>query len=319
MLLDRKHVRHLKRVDVGYAVKISRSQSVSLFVTLGIIAVSIGSFVFYYRTNTDLAPDSIAGYSYALAGTLFLLLAAFAYGRYKRSRKHGVGKLNAALHWHISFAVIGLTLLLLHSFGNFNLRTGTYALYSMVALVSSGFVGRALDRMMPRLIAGEVRKTLTIDGEDRIEAITHSLQSFALYDTQEIHSFRPVNGDIPVSQDEASEWGGYDDAVLPASWDLAYITLEEMPQEIDRTTTNYRLVPERTSPMVEPGALFPGMQERIAELREVQRALQREKFYRHIIRIWRSFHVILTLLTIAFMLWHLEFAAQLLIPTFFQR
>jgi hypothetical protein len=87
-----------------------------------------------------------------------------------------MGKLNAALNWHIFFAIMGIAFIFMHSFGNFNAKTGTYALYSLIALIISGFVGRALDRIMPWLIAHEVDKILTAEGEDRVECISRNLQ-----------------------------------------------------------------------------------------------------------------------------------------------
>jgi hypothetical protein len=104
---------------------------------------------------------------------------------------------------------------------------------------------------------------------------------------------------------------------LPTSWDLAYISLEETPQEINRDNAQYRFVPDRQSSLAQPGALLPGVQEHISELNTVRKALQREQFYRYIIRFWRMFHVLLTVVFIGLTLWHLEYAAQLLIPTFF--
>ena len=53
-------------------------------------------------------------------------------------------------------------LLFMHSFGNFNPRSGTFALYGMIALVISGFVGRLLDRLMPRLIDATTEKKISL-------------------------------------------------------------------------------------------------------------------------------------------------------------
>src|SRR5579863_3796798 len=118
-----------------------------------------GIFYFWYsHYGSDPTPDSIVGLSLALAGTTFLVLAGISYSLRRRSRRRAMGKLHAALNWHICFAVLALALLFMHSFGNFNLRTGTYALFGMIALVVSGMVGRTLDHIMPRLIAQEVRK-----------------------------------------------------------------------------------------------------------------------------------------------------------------
>jgi hypothetical protein len=108
-----------------------------------------------------------------------------------------------------------------------------------------------------------------------------------------------------------------DGTALPTSWDLAYISLAETPQEMERDTGHYRFVPDRKSPLAEPSALVPGLQEQMAELQTVQRALQRERFYRAIIRYWRIVHICLALLTIGLTLWHLEFAATIMIPIYF--
>ena len=60
---------------------------------------------------------------------------------------------------------------------------------------------------------------------------------------------------------------------------------------------------------------MPGAQEQIAELRMVERAMQREQFYRYIIRYWRRLHVALALVTIGLTVWHIIYAFQLLLPT----
>jgi hypothetical protein len=106
---------------------------------------------------------------------------------------------------------------------------------------------------------------------------------------------------------------------LYTSWDLAYISLEETPQEMSRNTAQYRFVPDKKSALTRPGALMPGAQEQISALQNAQRALQREQFYRYVIRYWRVFHIGLVLLTIGLTLWHIEYALQLLIPTLLHR
>src|SRR5215469_7229764 len=74
----------------------------SLF-TVVMIVLGIFLFVLYRYLSDDLAPDSFGGYTYAIAGTLFVLLAALSYTRYRRSHRRRVGQLNTSLHWHISF------------------------------------------------------------------------------------------------------------------------------------------------------------------------------------------------------------------------
>ena len=64
---------------------------------------------------------------------------------------------------------------------------------------------------------------------------------------------------------------------------------------------------------------MPGAQEHISELQEVEQAMQRELFYRYIIRYWRKFHILLALLTLALTIWHLVYAGQLLLPALLHR
>jgi hypothetical protein len=299
-----------------------------LVILLG-VAVGVGFFVWYIQHSSDASPDSIAGYAYAITGTLFLLLAGVLYSLKRRSHKKTAGQLHRSLNWHICFGVLGLVFLFLHSFGNFNLRTGTYALYGMIALVISGMIGRFLDRLVPRLITGEVHKALTVMGEDRIETISQKLQAIVVHNTQDLHSFAVVPGEksqdastslVSLSGPVSSDFSFiHKDQALQTPWDLAYISLEATPQELSLEANQYRFIPDKKSELVRPGALMPGAQEQISELQEVERAMQRELFYRYVIRYWRKFHILLALLTLALTLWHLVYAAQLLLPVLLHR
>jgi len=317
----------------------SGSNAVRILITLLVMISAIVFFVWYMRHSNDASPDSLVGFGFAISGTFFLILAAILYSRRRRSHKKGVvGKLNASLQWHICFAVLGLTLLCLHSFGNFNPRSGTYALYGMVALVISGFVGRMLDRIVPFLITSEVQKSLTAQGDDRIEVISQKLQSIVVHNNQSLFSFTPdkslpARGNM-VGRNNMAEAGpaatslvplagpvsndfpfAYKEQRLHTPWDLAYISLDATPQELSLETGHYRFIPDKKSELTRPGALMPGAQEQISELRTVERAMQREQFYRYIIRYWRRFHVALALLTLGLTIWHIVYALQLLLPT----
>lgn len=282
-----------------------------LFFMLGGSALAILIYLAYNVISKDIAPDSVAGYLYATAGTTFMILATVSYTKFRQSRQRGVGALNGSLHWHICFGIIALVLLSLHSFGNFNPRSGTYALYGMIALVISGIIGRWLDRMLPRMIAKEASRTMTEGGDDRVAAVTQNLQALASYNVQQPSS-------MARRQPRPAQAGaGRGNGALPTSWDLAYISLDETPQEVERDAAQYRFVPDRRSSLVTPGALMPGVNDRMAEIQGVQKAFGREQFYRAIIRYWRFFHVALVILTFALTLWHLEFASTLLIPVFF--
>jgi hypothetical protein len=300
-----------------------------LVIFLG-VAVGIVFYVWYIQHSNDASPDSIAGYTFAIIGTLFLLLAAVLYSLKRRShKKKTVGQLYKSLNWHICFGVLGLVFLFLHSFGNFNPRTGTYALYGMIALTISGLIGRFLDRLVPRLITGEAHKALTVMGDDRIETISQKLQAIVVYNTQDLHSFAVVPGEKshdapkslvslsgPVSSDFSFIHKGQ---ALQTPWDLAYISLEATPQELSLEANHYRFIPDKKSELVRPGAFMPGAQEHISEIQEVEQAMQRELFYRYVIRYWRKFHILLALLTLALTLWHLIYAGQLLLPVLLHR
>ena len=300
-----------------------------LVIFLG-VAVGVAFYVWYIQHSNDTSPDSIAGYTYAIIGTIFLLLAAVLYSLKRRShKKRIVGQLHRSLNWHICFGVLGLVFLFLHSFGNFNPRSGTYALYGMIALTLSGMIGRFLDRLVPRLITGEVHKALTVIGDDRIETISQKLQAIVVYNTQDLHSFAVVPGEksqdaskslVSISGPVSSDFSFiHKDQALQTPWDLAYFSLEATPQELGLEANHYRFIPDKKSELLRPGALMPGAQEHISELREVEQAMQRELFYRYVIRYWRKFHIVLALLTLALTLWHLIYAGQLLLPVLLHR
>ncbi|MGH2494877.1 MAG: hypothetical protein ACRDIV_09250 [Ktedonobacteraceae bacterium] len=302
-----------------------KGQALRVFITLLLMGGGIAFFVWYTRHSLDASPDSVAGYAFAITGTLFVILAGILYSRRRRAhKKRVVGKLHASLQWHMCFAIVGLTFLFLHSFGNFNPRTGTYALYGMIALAISGVIGRLLDRLGPRLIAGEAHKSLTARGEDRVESISQKLQAIVAHNSERVQGFATTGESKALTSAPISLSGGplsnhfpfeYRNQPLHTPWDLAYISLEATPQELGREAGQYRFVPDKKSELVRPGALMPGAREHIAELQEVEKAMQRESFYRYVIRYWRKLHILLVFVTLGLTLWHIIFAAQLLLPT----
>jgi hypothetical protein len=299
-------------------------------VTVGIILVAVAIEFWYSRVSNDLSPDSLLGFAFAISGTIFLLLAAIRYSMHRRSRTNGSGLLNKSLHWHIGFAMIAFALLLLHSFGNFNPRSGTYALFAMIAMVVSGVIGKALDKVMPLLITREVSKALTAQGDDRLEEITQQLHTMVEYSTQELQGFsvaqkkdssrlpiKPQSNEplLPLTQRvEQANARAQLAPTLQTSWDLAYISLEELPQEIQHDAAQYRFVPDPKSKFELPKTLVPGMDDQLSEIKRVEQALQREQLFRFIIRYWRILHVCLAVLTVGLTIWHIEFALSLLIP-----
>lgn len=308
-----------RRGEAGYSwlyrATVSRGGG-RVLVTILVIALAAGFFAWYVRNGNDASPDSMIGLIYASIGTLLLLLAATRYTLRRRShRKRALGSLRASLGWHMCFALMGLAFLSMHSFGELNLRSGTYALYGMIALVISGLIGRMLDRLMPRLIAAEVHMALTAQGDDRIETISQKLQAIVVHNTQNIRGFatgkqRAVNNSLlPVPPDRAMTWR---EQTLHTPWDLAYISLDSTPQELSRETGQFRFVPDQKSEFFRPGALMPGSQEQVSELEEVRQAMRRELRYRYITRYWRTFHILLALVTLGLLIWHIIFALQLM-------
>ncbi len=301
----------------------SNQWKLSVLVSLVILAISVGFFMWCIHVSDDRGGDSFAGLVFALASTVFMFLAAVAFSLRRRARKRSVGELNGVLNWHICFAVIALVMVFLHAFGNYNPRTGTYALYSMIALAISGVIGRLLDRMAPRIIADKVHQALTAQGGDRVESISQKLQAIVIHNTEAVQGFSTTGGDkavvtLPVSLpgDPLSNHFPFEyrNQPLHTPWDLAYISLEATPQELSREAGQYRFVPDKRSALTRPGALMPGAPEHIAELQEIERAMQRELFYRYVIRYWRVFHIVLAVVTIGLTLWHIEYALSLVIP-----
>ena len=293
-----------------------RAWGIGLLVTTIIVGVAGAFYMWYWQSGNDAAPDSIAGYGYAIAGTLCFLLAATLYTARRHSNKRTMGRLNTALNWHVFFAIMGTVFVFMHSFGNFYAKTGTYALYGLVALLVSGFVGRTLDHLVPRLIAGEVDTILTAQGEDRIESISRNLM--------------PGDRNDPRGrQEHAFEADGQG---MSTPWDMAYVSLESTSREIAHhhkggdftyASQSHKLHdthdPLRTGMLAHPGELMSQVEDTVVELHLVQGAIRREQFYRYVIRYWRLLHIALALLAVGLIIWHLVYVAQLLIPTVFHR
>src|SRR5204862_996962 len=126
---------------------------------------------------------------------------------------------------------------------------------------------------------------------------------------QEIRGFDVSTSHVPVMPGaNGLPWVGQS---LGPSWDLAYISLEPTQQELDRNAPHYRFIPDKKSALNRPEALMPGAEEQLSKLREIHLAMQREQFYRYVIRYWRVLHVILAFITIGLVIWHIIFATQL--------
>lgn len=315
----------LQKSEMGYPWLFfysGRSWQNGLIMTLLITGLGSVFYIWYSLSGNNTAPSSMVGLLYAVVGTVFLVLAAVLYTLRRRLRKRAIGQLNASLNWHMFFAILGLAMILMHSFGNFHLISGTFALYGMIAMAVSGFIGRALDRLMPRLIAAKVASVLTEQGEDRVTTLSQKLQTLVVHNPQKkLRGFKvsePDSADAPVPVERSKPNGAsLVGNTLHTPWDLAYISLELTQQELDRNAPHYRFLPDKKSGLNRLGALMLGAEEHIAALQDIHGAMQRELFYRYVIRYWRVLHVFLAFVTIGLVIWHLMFAAELLLPTLF--
>ena len=144
------------------------------------VVVVVASIIIYIQ-QIDVAHNNSSrsqiALVFAVVSTIFFIISAGSYFFKKRiARKKVVGQLNAFLQWHICFGIIAVVTAAVHSFGHFQLVTGTLAFWSLVLLTLSGFIGRALDRILPRLITNEVTRTLTLQGEDVVTAVSQKVQ-----------------------------------------------------------------------------------------------------------------------------------------------
>jgi len=140
--------------------------------TTSVVSLAVATYILYRQSGQPAEPASLPGLGYALAGTGCFLCALCGYRRRRRARPVSrLGHLHTRLEWHYSYALLALALLALHSFGHMDLRlSGTYAGLGLLALMVSGYLGRALDHLLPRLAAMEVNRALA--GE--ADALSHT-------------------------------------------------------------------------------------------------------------------------------------------------
>lgn len=288
----------------------SRIQWISRFVALG---AGIGLVYAYrgYLDSGDVSPDSVPGLAFAVAGTLLLLLVGVGYTFRKRIKKRAARRLHTALAWHATGGVLGLTLICMHTAGNVNARSGTYALYGLIALTVSGLVGRLLDRLCPRLAAAAAARAVTAEGEDRLVALEHKIAA--------AQSARE-------SQREMLRRSG----VAGVPWDLAYYDLdpevESIPQLLRPPSSGgdsrgirktheriWHSVGSHTLQLIHKPHALAGYVERQASA--VHSAQSHEQFFIQLIRVWRRIHMLLSIVTLGLLIWHIAFAITLYLNT----
>ncbi len=267
----------------------SRSQWAAALVGLALGGALAFGYV-SYLLGGDVSPDSRTGYIFAILGTLLLIIVGAGYVLRKRLWRGRFGLLHTALAWHVVGGILALALILAHSAGNFHPRTGSYALYSLIALVVSGIIGKQLDKIAPRLAARAALKTLTADGEERLDALVTTLTW-----KRQRHRERSR----PISHQTRQ-------AASSAPWDLAYYDLSAPPEQIPALLHQQHSGHSRAASPAMEGALA-------SEAVAIRQQMGMERLCLHLIRVWRYLHTALSVVTLALILWHLEFAATLLL------
>ncbi|HUY76504.1 MAG TPA: hypothetical protein VMV29_07010 [Ktedonobacterales bacterium] len=261
--------------------------------------------VYVYRLYTqtgDVAPDSLWGYVFAISGTALLLLVGVGYSVRKRRARHARVRLHTMLAWHVVGALLGVALIFMHSAGNFNPRTGTYALYGLIAATLSGVIGRLFDRVCPRLAAAAAAQALTADGVDRLVALQQQLTDAQVYGaTQRRVAPRRRQTDAPwdLAYYDLDADGGAISALLDQDGPAAYAI--QTQRAMSAATT--RLPPK--PPSLQPRLLRPAT--------GAGDVAGREQVFIGMIRAWRRLHVVLCVVALGLLIWHISYAVMLLI------
>ncbi|HEU5438077.1 MAG TPA: hypothetical protein VFU88_02210 [Ktedonobacterales bacterium] len=281
----------------------SRAEWVSRIIAL---AAGLG-MVFVYRLylrSDDVAPDSVAGLIFASFGTGMLALVGLGYVVRKRIRRHAARRLHEALAWHIAGAMLGVLLIFLHAAGNFNPRSGTYALWGLIAVAVSGVIGRLIDRLCPRLAAAAAARAMTAEGEERLVVTEQKAEEAPAHST---------------SQRKAI--GAATSAAVP--WDLAYYDLDPEVETIPHLLTPparkdastrgvtgaWRSIAPRTAQVLRSHRPLGRLVKR--ELAAARSAAGRERLYIQMIRVWRRVHMLTCIVALGLLGWHIEFAITL--------
>jgi hypothetical protein len=292
--------------------RFSRAQRAATLVGIG-SGTALALLYRAYLGTGDVAPDSLFGLGFAVAGTSLLLLVGLGFVLRKRLRRHWAGRLHTVLAWHMVGAVLGLALIFMHAAGNFNPRSGTYALYGWMAVAISGIVGRVLDRVCPRLAAAAALSALSLNGEDRLDLLEQRLSAGPAL-------ARPPRAPRASGAAHAANATAAASSPLSASsslWDLAYHDLyaasRAVPilvgQTASRTPASHAATSQRTSPPRQ-GPLT--MQRHVRrEAATLRRTLGSERFLIQLVRVWRRVHTLLSVIAVGLLIWHLVYAATL--------
>ena len=276
----------------------SRSQWAARMTALGVGVAAVYLYRLYLM-GSDVAPDSVPGLIFAVLGTALLLLVAVGYVVRKRLRRGGAARLHTALAWHAAGGILGVLLIFMHAAGNFNARSGTYALVALMAVVLSGMVGRLFDRVCPRLAAAAAARTMFPASGAGPGAPVDIVPLFGAPD-------RSRHASLVAAQQPG------------VPWDLAYYDLDPEVESIPSLLRPSVALPagQTNSPRVKPrGGRPPHSQSVSRPARPVVASHSgyqgREAFFIQMVRVWRRLHALLSVVALGLLVWHIVFAATL--------
>lgn len=272
-------------------------------------AALIVVYLAYLRGSSDASPDGPLGVAFAVGGTALFVLVGAGYVVRKRVLRGRSGGLQTVLSWHIVLGVLALALILMHAAGNFHPRSGTFALYGLVAVVISGFVGRAIDCFCPRIAAMASLRAVRTEDTMRERLHRHKRSERAARLAADRSDARnPWAASFPPHQPAPQRAPAWDDA----QWDLAYYDQprggHSLPTALRLDHASARAQSRPDIPVVTP---MPSAEERARLSAEILRATERMRFAVALVRVWRHVHRLVCVVTVGLIIWHLLYAAML--------
>ncbi|NQU53551.1 MAG: hypothetical protein HQ522_13540 [Bacteroidetes bacterium] len=119
---------------------------------------------FFHEQNELLKPSGFIGHGMGITGSLLMIIGVFGYMARKRFRSLSrVGVLKYWLEFHIFLCTLGPILVLFHTSFKFG-GIVAVSLWSMVAVVISGVLGRFIYIQIPRTIEGREMSLNELNG-----------------------------------------------------------------------------------------------------------------------------------------------------------
>jgi hypothetical protein len=257
------------RTGIGLAILASLT-------TVLVVVVGLDGWRYYWtpldvRAYTDLhpllRPSGTVGHVMGITG-LSLMVVMHLYSLRKRVRwMTRLGPINTWLEAHIFCGFFGPVLVTLHTSFKFN-GLISVAFWSMVIVVTSGFVGRYLYVRIPRSIRGHELGRAELDAKAAELRRRFSEIELPAEMAERIAAFEAAS--VPTSEDDTT-WMG-----LLIGEPRLRLRLYSLSRELHRVVADHRLVSEQLSLLAERDLLL----RRIAYLKKTKRLFD----------LWRVYH-----------------------------